>query len=265
MPPTSTHSVTANGASGNTPHPWIIITLAATAHSHREREELQRFREREAWERKVRAIPNSVMSPAGKLVMLDSWAEAQYRRERGIEGLHPIWIEGRKDRVGMSRDSYGDAMSKQLAEAGAVIRAEKPDPRSGNKRVHIQFTEAFWNPELLHRETPRNQGGARKPKCPECGGEQFKPVRWACQGCGTLYDQLPPPGPEEDPEPTPPSGKLPHKVVPQWGGVLRGKLPLGPRRSVAWPTRWGLGSWWRPRRRRDVRVRKPLQIPQQAS
>ncbi len=97
------------------------------------------------------------MSPAGKLVMLDSWAEAQYRRERGIEGFHPIWIDGRKDRVGRSRDSYGDAVGKQLAEGGAILREEKPHPRSGNKRVHVEFTEGFWNPELLHRETARNQ------------------------------------------------------------------------------------------------------------
>ena len=192
----------------------------AAASAQRQQDELRILRERQAWERKVRAIPGHVMSSTGKLVMLDSWAEAQYRRERGIKGPQPIWIEGRVPHAGVTADTYGAAVKKQMATTGAVLREESPDPASGNKRVLVEFTEAFWNPELLHREEPRNQGGPRKPRCIECDSERFRPVRWACEGCGGLYDQLPPPRSEVEPNRTPgpdrdtdpPTGDLPDHV-----------------------------------------------------
>ncbi len=231
MPPTSTHSVASATPDGNTPHSWLILAVAAAASAQRQHQELRAHRERQAWERRVRAIPGHVMSSTGKLVMLDSWAEARYRRERGIEGPHPIWIEGRVPHTGVSAETYGAAVKKQMAATGAVVREERPDPASGNKRVLVEFTDAFWKPELLHREEPRNQGGARKPKCVRCGSERFTPVAWECNGCGITYDMLP--FPSEDPDPTPsgspagggpggdadpPTGKLPDHGYTQ-GGV----------------------------------------------
>jgi len=231
MPPTSTHSVAPTTPDGNSPHPWLILAVAAAASAQHQQEELRAHRERQAWERRVRAIPGHVMSSTGKLVMLDSWAEARYRHERGIEGPQPIWIEGRVPHTGVSAETYGAAVKKQMAAAGAVVREERPDPASGNKRVLVEFTEAFWNPELLHREEPRNQGGPRKPKCVRCGSERFTPVAWECNGCGITYDMLP--FPPEDPDPTPsgspaggepgrdadpPTGNLPDHGYTQWGG-----------------------------------------------
>ena len=121
---TSTHSVAPHSPNANPPDPCLIVALAMLAHTSREREELRRHRERQAWEREVRAIANARCGPAGKLVLLDQWAEASYRRERAIDDPQPIWIEDRARRVGLSPDTYGRILKGQLARAGAIERTQ---------------------------------------------------------------------------------------------------------------------------------------------
>ncbi|MDP9350096.1 MAG: hypothetical protein M3P51_00905, partial [Chloroflexota bacterium] len=247
MPPTSTHSVTGNGASDNTPDTAILSSFTEITRSleaqgiHDEARalhdlipEVRRITERtrlaeennrrwrEQWEHTstLFALPSSQVSPADKLILWRLRGEALRRKEEGIAGPAPVLIgdvatergtvQGLASAVGMSAGQVGKRLKAGAEACGAITRTEDKDPKTGRTRVLVEFTNAYWHPERLKREEPRNQGGTRKPRCVRCGSEKFTPVAWECKGCGITYDLLPfpPEEPPEDPDPAPP-GNLP--------------------------------------------------------
>ena len=133
----------------------------------------QKLDEWREWAVAVAALPAERISPTAKLAAFSLWPEMQSRQEHGEAEPKPIWIEGAAPRAGMSPDTYGKKL-KELASAGALVREERRDPMTGNKRIVIQ-PAAFAQPSSWALPEPRKHGGTQAPRpapaCPSCGDE----------------------------------------------------------------------------------------------
>ncbi len=256
MTPTSTHSVTVNGALGNTPDTVILSSLTEITRSLEEQgihdearalhdllpnvrrtleharivEENNR-RWREQWEHTCALFerPNSDLSATDKLILWRLRGEALRRRDEGIAGPHPILIgdietergtvPGLASTVGMSAGQVGKRLKAGAEACGAIRRTEDKDPDTGRTRILIEFTDAYWDPTRLKRDQPRNQGGRRKPRCPDHPqADILQRTTWACSECGQVLDVRESLVHPDDPESPPPTSNLTDHVDPQWGG-----------------------------------------------
>jgi len=222
LPPTSTHSVTGNGASGNTPDPAILWTLSEVTRSleaqglHDEARSLHELRkpirQLYAAEQLLRyhheVFRSAELQPAEKLVLIDANAAITWGEANGETTVTELYIPARTQNIALSPKTYGRLL-KKLHSCSALARQEIRD-ENGHTRVRITSTPLTKNPLAIKRAKPSNWGGKRTPKCRLCGSEHFKPAAWECKGCGVTYDELPyPDEPDTDPEPPGPSGQCP--------------------------------------------------------
>ncbi len=130
-------------------------------------------------------------------------------------------IPGLASAVGMSAGQVGKRLKVGAEACGAIRRTEDKDPDTGRTRILIEFTDAYWDPSRLKRDQPRNQGGRRKPRCPDHPqADILQRTTWACSECGQVLDVRESLMHPDDPElePDTPTVNLTDHVDPQWGG-----------------------------------------------